>query len=150
MNDTRKDLHWQGLLWNYKDDDDQNVDVIPAEIAAVIRRDHAGQELQTANYRRRVSHDAILVVELRAVLYRREADRSGNKADLIERVVGCGVRPSAVLDELDTGAPHESWAAFGGHAGGRRPGPPSTSLSARPLPPSSPIGDNGPVTVHAT
>lgn len=101
INDARKELQRQGLVWNYKSDDDQNIDVIPAEIADVIRRDYAGLELQTVNYRRLLSHDAILLSDLRNVLQKNGIDRSGNKADLIERVVASEVNPSAVLNELD-------------------------------------------------
>jgi hypothetical protein len=101
VNDARKELQRQGVLWNYKDDDDQNVDVIPAEIAAVIRSEYAGQELQLVNYRRLAAHDGILLTELKAALERHGLDRAGNKADLVERVVAGGVRPSALLDELD-------------------------------------------------
>jgi len=101
INDARKELQRQGLLWNYKNEDDQNIDVIPAEIADVIRRDHAGQELQTVNFRRLASHDAILLAELKAVVHRAGGDRAGNKAELIERVVAGGVKPSELLDSLD-------------------------------------------------
>ncbi|OWK36701.1 hypothetical protein FRUB_09264 [Fimbriiglobus ruber] len=60
INDARKELQRQGLVWNYKDENDQNIDVIPAEIASVIRQEYVGLELQTANYRRLLSYDAIL------------------------------------------------------------------------------------------
>lgn len=120
VNEARKELQRQGLLWNYKDDDDQNVDVIPAEIAAVIRRDHAGQELQGVNFRRLASHDAILATELRAVLTRHGIDRSGNKADLIDRVAASGVRPSEVLGELDKDKLSTMCAGFGLRSSGAK------------------------------
>lgn len=101
VNEARKELQRQALVWSYKNEDDQNSDVIPAEIAEIIRKDHAELELQTVNYRRLISHDAISVAELRSVLQRNGIDRGGNKADLIERVVSSNVKPSAVLDELD-------------------------------------------------
>lgn len=101
VNDARKELQRQGLVWNFKDDDDQNVDVIPAEVADVIRREYAGQELQAVNYRRLMSHDAILLAELRDILQQNGLDRAGNKADLVERVAASGVQPSAALDQLD-------------------------------------------------
>ncbi|QEL15469.1 SAP domain-containing protein [Limnoglobus roseus] len=101
INEARKELQRLGLLWNYKNDDDQNIDVIPAEIAAVIRREYAGQELQTVNFRRLASHDAILASELRAVNHRAGGERAGNKAELIERVVASGAKPSELLNALD-------------------------------------------------
>ncbi|WP_020472681.1 hypothetical protein [Zavarzinella formosa] len=101
INEARKELQRQGLLWNYKNDADQNIDVIPAEIAAIICREHAGQELQAVNFRRLASHDAILASELRTALHRVGGDRAGNKAELIERVVASGVKPSGLLNPLD-------------------------------------------------
>ena len=120
VNDARKDLQRQGLLWNYKDEDEQNVDVIPAEIAAVIRGEYAGQELQRVNYRRLVSHDSILLPELRAILQRHGLDRSGNKLDLIERVVGSGVKPSEVLNELDKDKLSTLCSGFGMRSSGAK------------------------------
>lgn len=126
VNDARKDLQRQGLLWNYKDDDDQNIDVIPSEIAAVIRAEHAGQELQLVNYRRLVAHDGILLAELRSVLQRHGLDRSGNKAELVERVVQSGIKPSQVLDELDKEKLVALCAGFGLKSSGTK-----AELSAR-------------------
>src|SRR5262249_28777340 len=101
VNEARKELQRQGVVWNYRDEDNQNIDVIPAEVATVVRQEWASQELQAVNYRRLMSHDAILLTDLRDVLQRRGLDRSGNKAELIDRVVGGTVRPSEVLDDLD-------------------------------------------------
>jgi hypothetical protein len=120
INEARKELQRQGLLWNYKDDADQNADVIPAEIAAVIRRDHVGLELQDVNFRRLASHDALLVPDLRAALTRHGADASGNKADLIERVVACGTRPSELLDGLDKEKLAAMLAGFGLRSSGNK------------------------------
>jgi hypothetical protein len=101
VNEARKELQRQGLLWNYKNEDDQNIDVIPFEIAEVIRKEYAGQELQAVNYRRLMSHDNLLVTNLRAALQAHGLDRAGNKADLIERIVTSGIKPSEVLSSLD-------------------------------------------------
>src|SRR5262249_51544970 len=38
VNDARKELQREGVLWSYRDEDNHNIDVIPAEIALVIRR----------------------------------------------------------------------------------------------------------------
>jgi hypothetical protein len=50
VNDARKDLQRQGVLWQFRDEDNRNVDVIPAEVAEVVRREHAGHELQSVNF----------------------------------------------------------------------------------------------------
>lgn len=120
VNDARKDLQRQGVLWQYRDEDDRNVDVIPAEVAAVVRRDHAGQELQRVNFRRLLAHDGVLVTDLRAALERRGLDRSGNKADLIERVLGCAVRPSEVLGGLDKDKLSAVCGSFGQKSSGTK------------------------------
>jgi hypothetical protein len=101
VNDARKELQREGLLWSYRDESNRNIDVIPAEIAAVIRKDLVRQELQRTNYRRLLHHDGITLAELRTVLQKRNMDRYGNKEELIERIVASDIRPSEVLGDLD-------------------------------------------------
>ncbi len=101
VNDARKELQRQGVLWQFRDENNQNVDVIPVEVAETVRRDYASQELQSVNFRRVLSHDGILLTDLRSTLVERGLDRSGNKAELIERVVRSEIRPSDVLGNLD-------------------------------------------------
>lgn len=120
VNDARKELQRQGVLWQYRDEDGRNVDLIPAEVAAVVRRDHAGQELQAVNFRRLLAHDGVLVTDLRAVLERRGLGRAGNKADLIERVLACGVRPSEVLSGLDKDKLSAACGSFGLRSSGAK------------------------------
>lgn len=100
VNEARKDLQRQGVLWNYRDENNVSVDLLPAEVAGTVRR-HTGLELQTVNFRRLMSHDGITVADLRAVLSERGLNKAGNKAELIERVVTGTIRPSEVLDDLD-------------------------------------------------
>jgi hypothetical protein len=101
INEARKELQRDGLLWAYRDENNRNIDVIPSEIAAVIRREAVGLELQRTNYRRLMCHDAILLPDLREVLQRRGMNRYGNKPELIERVIAGGLKPSEMLSELD-------------------------------------------------
>jgi hypothetical protein len=101
VNDARKELQRQGVLWQFRDENNQNVDVIPVEVAETVRQDYAGQELQCVNFRRVLSHDGILMTDLRGSLVERGLDRSGNKTELIERVVKSEIRPSDVLGNLD-------------------------------------------------
>ncbi len=101
INETRKELQRQGVLWSYRDENNRNIDVIPFEIVTVIRRDVAGQELQRTNYRRLMHHDSILLTDLKNILQARNMDRYGNKTELIERIVASNIRPSEVLGDLD-------------------------------------------------
>jgi hypothetical protein len=101
VNEARKELQREGLLWSYRDENNRNIDVIPGEIATIIRRDFAGQELQRTNYRRLLHHDSIMLADLRNVLEKRELSRYGNKPDLIERIVCSDIKPSEVLADLD-------------------------------------------------
>lgn len=100
INDARKELQREGILWSYRNENNRNIDVIPFEIAFVIRSE-LRLELQRINYRRLLQHDAILLNDLRDVLIAKGLDRYGNKADLIERLVQSDIRPSDVLDQLD-------------------------------------------------
>ena len=101
INEARKELQREGLLWNYRDENNRNIDVIPAELATVIRQEFAGQELQRTNFRRLLQHDSIKLPDLRDMLQRRGLDRYGNKPDLIERVVLSDIKPSELLATLD-------------------------------------------------
>src|SRR5206468_317989 len=65
INDARKELQREGVLWSYRDEDNRNIDVIPSEIVSIIRRDVAGQELQRTNFRRLLHHDGIMLTDLR-------------------------------------------------------------------------------------
>jgi hypothetical protein len=101
INEARKELQREGLLWGYRDENNRNIDVIPAGIAAVIRREFAGQELQRTNYRRLMNHDGIMLNDLRGVLQKRGLSRYGNKPELIERIVLSDIKPSEVLADLE-------------------------------------------------
>jgi hypothetical protein len=101
INEARKELQREGVLWSYRDENNRNIDVIPFEVVTIIRRDIAGQELQRANYRRLMRHDAILLADLRNILRARDMDQYGNKPDLIERVIASNIKPSNVLGDLD-------------------------------------------------
>jgi hypothetical protein len=101
VNEARKELQRDGVLWSYHDENSRNIDVTPAEIVSVIRQEIVGQELQRTNYRRLMSHDNILVGDLRSILQTRNMDRNGNKAELIERIVSSDIKPSEVLADLE-------------------------------------------------
>ena len=45
VNEARKDLQRQGILRQYRDEDNQNLDVIPGEVAETLRREYVGHEL---------------------------------------------------------------------------------------------------------
>jgi hypothetical protein len=113
VNEARKELQRQGVLWQYRDEDNQNIDVIPVEVAEVVRRDYAGQELQSVNFRRLLSHDGVLLADLREALERRGLNRYGSKAELIDRVVSSELRPSEVLGALDKDKLSTMCAGFG-------------------------------------
>src|SRR6185437_9511962 len=89
------------LLWSYRDENNRTIDIIPFEIARVVRRDFAGQELQRTNYRRLLHQDGITLSDLRSILEKRGLNRYGNKPELIERIVSSDIKPSEVLNDLD-------------------------------------------------
>jgi hypothetical protein len=121
INEARKELQREGLLWSYHDENNRNVDVIPMEIALVIRRDFARQELQRTNYRRLLRHDSITLSELRTALEKRGLNRSGNKPELIERIVTSNLKPSEVLADLDKDKLSAMCSFFGLKSSGTKP-----------------------------
>jgi hypothetical protein len=100
INDIRKEMQRQGILWSYRDENNKNLDIFPGEIALVLR-EKAGIELQRTNYRRLLSHDGIKVSDLREILVKKGLEKSGAKQDLIERLCHSSVGPKEVLGFLD-------------------------------------------------
>ena len=113
INEARKELQRDGVLWSYRDENNHNIDVIPAEIAVTVRKEWAGQELQRTNYRRMLHHDGIMVTNLREVLQKHGLERSGNKSDLIERFIASDLKPSEILNDLDRDKLSGMCASFG-------------------------------------
>lgn len=102
IHDARKELQRQGFLWSYRDDNSRNIDVIPLDVAEILRsKDVSLMELQNVNYRRLLQHDCITLSNLRDILASRKLDRNGNKAELIERIAESDIPPRAVLSDLD-------------------------------------------------
>lgn len=101
IHDARKQLQREGVLWSYRDENNRNIDVIPAEVAECLRRSVVHLDLQRTNFRRLLEHDSIRVTELRDQLGKHGMDRGGNKAEMIERIVASDIRPSALLDDMD-------------------------------------------------
>lgn len=121
IDEARKQLQRDGILWSYRDESNRDVDTIPNEIASVIRSEFAHQELQSTNYRRLLSHDNITVNDLRSILQRLELNRYGNKSELIERIIYSNIRPSLVLNELDKEKLVSMCAAFRLRSYGNKP-----------------------------
>lgn len=102
INNARKELQREAILWSYRDDSNRSIDIIPEEIVKVIREKLANQELQRVNYRRLLSNDSILLTDLKAALEKEDMDKNGVKSDLIERLATSDIRPSVVLNYFDT------------------------------------------------
>lgn len=121
IDEARKQLQRDGLVWSYCDENDRKIDAIPAEIAVVVRFHYAGQELQCTNFRRLLHHDGIMLSDLRNVLQRHGLDRYGNKPELIERIVASNIKPSEVLGDLEKDKLASICAFFGLKAYGNKP-----------------------------
>lgn len=121
IDDARKELQREAILWNYTDENNQRIDVIPYEIAQILREEEAGLELQRTNYRRILQHDSIRLTDLRDILKSRDMDRHGNKAELIERIVSSDIKPSGVLEELDRGKLSDMCRLVGLKSSGNKP-----------------------------
>ncbi len=103
INEARKELQRDSILWGYQDENRRSIDVLPYEVVTVIREHDVGLELQRKNYCRILQHDSIKLSDLRGMLLSRQMDRYGNMAELIERLVNSDIRPSQVLADLDLG-----------------------------------------------
>jgi len=120
IDEARKQMQRDGLLWSYCDENDRKVDSIPIEIAEVLRRD-AGQELQRTNYRRLLQQDSVMLTDLKNVLQKHGLNRYGNKPDLIERIVASNIKPSEILSDLEREKLASMCAFFGLKAYGNKP-----------------------------
>ena len=100
INDIRKEMQRQGILWSYRDENNKNLDIFPQEIALALR-EMAGIELQMTNYRRLLSHDSVRVGDLREFLVKKGLEKTGQKAELIERICHSSVGPKEILGFFD-------------------------------------------------
>ena len=100
IHDARKELQRESILWSYRDENNQNIDVLPQGVVEVIR-DKIGMDLQRTNFLRILQHDSIRSVDLKEILHSRNMDKYGVKAELIERVVDSNIKPHEMLDDLD-------------------------------------------------
>jgi hypothetical protein len=100
INDIRKEMQRQGILWSYRDENNKTLDIFPQEIALVLR-EMAAIELQRTNYRRLLSHDSVRVGDLREFLVKKGLEKTGQKAELVERICHSSVGPKEVLGFLD-------------------------------------------------
>jgi len=101
INEARKELQRDSILWGYQDENRRSIDVLPYEVVRVIRQYEVGLELQRTNYRRILEHDSVKLSDLQKVLVSRDMDRYGKKAELVERVINADIRPSELLRDLD-------------------------------------------------
>lgn len=121
INEARKELQRDAIVWSYSDEDNRRIDVIPTEIATIIRREYAGQELQRTNYRRLLHHDGITLAEIKNALQSRGFDRYGTKDELIERIVESSIKPSELLGDLERDKLSSMCASFGLKAYANKP-----------------------------
>lgn len=123
INEARRSLQKHGLLWSYRDDSKRDMDVIPLEVAEVLRTHVADPpaELQKTNFLRVLQHDSIKLTDLQKVLIDHKMDRYGKKDELIGRIASSDLQPSAVLALLDRGKLSDMCRAMGLQTSGNKP-----------------------------
>lgn len=123
INDARFSLQRHALLWSYRDEGNKNIDVVPFEIAEVLRKHVAKPpiELQRVNYTRIVQHESITRNDLQTILVENGMDRYGKKDELIDRIAQSDLRPSEVLDALDKPKLSQMCGAVGLPISGNKP-----------------------------
>lgn len=102
IHDARKELQREGLLWSYRDENNNSIDIIPAEIAEALRTE-LEIELQGVNFSRLLQHDFSTVSDLRDILKKHQMDPYGQKSELIDRIAESDVHPSQILEIIDRG-----------------------------------------------
>lgn len=121
IHEARKELQRESLLWSYRDENNRNLDVIPAEVAETLRKHVCPLELQRTNYVRLLQHESIKLADLRQILVERDMDRYGNKEELIDRIASSDLQPSQVLDVLDRPKLSEMCRLVGLRSSGNKP-----------------------------
>ena len=103
IEDAKRQLQKEGLLWTFRDEDGTDIDAVPAEIMEIIRSDIKVLELQAVNFGRLLDNKAWSNPDLRRVLEKNGLDRHGNRAEKTERILGSRLTPSQVLGALGLG-----------------------------------------------
>ena len=103
IEDAKRQLHKEGILWTFRDEDGTDIDAVPAEIMAVIRGQIAQIELQKTNFLRLLNNKAWANADFRTVLRSSALDTRGNRAEMAERVLASRLMPSQMLEAQGIG-----------------------------------------------
>jgi len=97
IEDTRRQLQKDGILWTFRDEDGTDIDAIPTEIMEVIRSEIKQVDLQRVNFKRLLQNRAWSNDDFRRVLRTHGLDAGGNKADMISRILHSRLTPTQLL-----------------------------------------------------
>jgi len=97
IEDTRRQLQKDGILWTFRDEDGTDIDAIPAEIMEVIRSEMKQVDLQRVNFKRLLQNKAWSNDDFRRVLRAHGLDAGGNKADMVSRILDSRLTPTQLL-----------------------------------------------------
>jgi len=100
IEDAKRHLQREGILWTFRNEDGVDIDAIPAEIMQVIRKEMGNVELQRVNYQRLLNNKAWTNVDLKSILGASELDSRGTKAELTDRILDSRLVPSQILETL--------------------------------------------------
>ena len=68
IHDARKALQRDTLLWSYRNEQGETIDIIPTELVSVLRQHVVSMELQRINYERMLQHNEITLPDLKQIL----------------------------------------------------------------------------------
>lgn len=97
IEDAKRQLQKEGILWTFRDEDGKNIDAVPYEIMEVIRSEIARVELQRTNYERLLNNKAWSNADFQQVLRSHGLQSSGSKAERTARIVASRLTPSQLL-----------------------------------------------------
>ncbi len=97
IENTRRQLQKEAILWTFRDENGKNVDAIPAEIMHVIRTEIKRIELQSANYQRLLANKGWSNKDLRTILRANGRDARGKKSDMVHRILQSRLTPTQLL-----------------------------------------------------
>jgi len=103
IEDAKRQLQKEGILWTFRDEDGRDIDAIPAEIMTVIRGKIAHVELQRTNFARLLNNKAWTNADFQAVLRSNGLDPRGSRAEMVARILESRLMPSQVLQAAGIG-----------------------------------------------
>ncbi len=97
IEEAKRQLQREGILWTFRDENGKDIDAIPAEIMELIRTWVKKTELQKANYKRLLANKAWSNSDFLTILRGSRLDSRGNRSEMADRILASRLTPSQIL-----------------------------------------------------